>query len=227
MNTPDLTTYQLVHRAIRRSTAQLTAAVSGLTEAERFGRGPQLAKWYAGFERELHMHHTVEDDHFFPALFSHVPALRSYLERIDDEHHYLSELIVDTRSAIAGIVDPRTAFSHASAEAGRRAGELEALMDSHLDFEDAEILPLFTRHMDAAEYGEVEAKALASPNIGELKFTVPWMMANADHDEQRHLLAGAPFMMKVLWIATRRGYARLTSAALGDAAVARTTAVAS
>ena len=79
-------------------------------------------------------------------------------------------------------------------------------MDGHLDFEDAEILPLFTRHMDAADYDEVEGRALASPKLGQLKFTVPWMMANANADEQRHLLDAAPFMMKVLWVATRRGY---------------------
>ena len=96
-----------------------------------------------------------------------------------------------------------------------RTAELEALLDRHLDFEDAEILPLFTRHMDAAEYDEVEGTAMASPKLGELRFTVPWMMANADEDERRHLLDGAPAMMKVLWIATRRGHDRLTTAALG------------
>lgn len=227
MNTPDLTTYHLVHRAIRQSTSRLTAALSGLVEDERRERGRQLARWYSGFEAELHMHHTVEDDFFFPALFVHVPALRGYLDRIDDEHHYLSELIVETRTAILEISNPMTPFADAIAGAVGRAIDLEELMQGHLDFEDAEILPLFARHMDAAEYNEIEGKAMANPNIGELKFTVPWMMANANADEQRQLLDNAPFMMKVLWLATRRGYERLTTAAFGQEVSAGELAVAS
>jgi hemerythrin-like domain-containing protein len=226
MNTPDLTNYRLVHRGIRQSTARLTAAISTVTERDGHDRGRQLARWYAGFEGELRVHHTVEDDHFFPALFERVPALRNHLDRIDDEHHELEELIVATRTAIAELTDPSVPFSDAVTGAAGRAAELEALMDRHLDFEDAEILPLFTRHMDAADYDEIEGKALATPKFGQLRFTVPWMMANANAEERRHLLAGAPFAMKVLWVVTRRGHDRLTTGALGDPANAPTPAVA-
>ena len=215
MNTPDLTSYHLVHRALRQSSTQLAIAVAGLTEQDRDRRAPQLERWYAGFETELHTHHRVEDEHFFPALFQHLPSLRGYVDRIDDEHRYLSELIVDTRTAIAELGATATPFERAAAGAVERTAELEALLDRHLDFEDAEILPLFTRHMDAAEYDEVEGRAMASPKLGELRFTVPWLMANADEAERRHLLDGAPAMMKVLWFATRRGHDRLTTAALG------------
>jgi len=226
VNTPDLTSYHLIHRAIRQSTTRLTAAIGSVSESDRRTRGPQLVRWYSGLEGELHTHHTVEDDFFFPALFRHVPSLRGYLERIDDEHQHLTQLLVDTRTAIAQLADPQVPFDAAIRAAASRAGELESLMDGHLDFEDAEILPLFTRHMDAAEYQEVEAKALAKPKLGELRFTVPWMMANATPEEQRLLLDSAPFMMKVVWIATRRGYDRLATAALG-AAAGSTVAVAS
>ena len=227
MNTPDLTMYRLVHRSIRQSTARLTAAVSDVVEADRQDRGRQLVRWYHGFENELLTHHTVEDDVFFPALFQRVPALRGYLERIDEEHHHLDDLIVASRTAIGGLVDPSVPFTDAVARAVERAAELESFMDRHLDFEDAEILPLFTRHMDAAEYEELEAQALSNPKLGELRFTVPWMMANATPDERRQLLDSAGFMMKALWVATRRGHDRLTKAALGPDVLATATAVAS
>ena len=224
MNTPDLTSYRLVHRAIRRSTARLSAAVTGLAEADRSDRGRTLGRWYAGFEGELLLHHTVEDQVLFPALFQRVPTLRGYLARIDDEHHQLDELITATRTALVTIADPTATFADAVSQAAARTAELEALMDRHLDFEDAEILPLFTRHMDASEYDELEARALADPKLGQLRFTVPWMMANATPEEQRRLLDGAPFMMRLLWIATRRAHERLTAAALGDALPARAAA---
>jgi hypothetical protein len=226
VNTPDLTSYRLIHRTIRRSTARLSAAMGGVAEADRFHRGRHLAQWYAGLAGELHIHHTVEDELFFPALFERVPSLRGLLARIDEEHHHLEELIAATGDSIAAIADPTVAFDVAIAAASDRSTELHALMDGHLDFEDAEILPLFTRHMDAADYAEVEGKALATPKLGELRFTVPWMMANADADEQRQLLEGAPFMMKVLWIATRRGHDRLTNAAFGASGATPISAVA-
>ena len=74
MNTPDLTSYRLIHRSIRQSTARLTTAVKGVVQEDRHDRGRQLARWYAGFEGELHTHHTLEDDFFFPALFQLVPS---------------------------------------------------------------------------------------------------------------------------------------------------------
>lgn len=227
MNTPDLTSYRLIHRAIRQSTARLRAATGGVAEADRAERGRHLAKWYAGLAGELRIHHTVEDEYFFPALFERVPSLRGYLARIDDEHHHLEESIAATADSIAAIADPTVAFELAVTTASDCATELDTLLDCHLDFEDAEILPLFTRHMDAADYVEVEARALATPKLGELRFTVPWMMANADAEERRRLLDDAPLAMKVLWIATRRGHDRLTTAALGEVASAPIAAVAS
>lgn len=227
MNTPDLTSYRLIHRAIRQGAARFAVAVGDVAEADRCDRGRQLARWYAGFEGELRTHHTVEDVFFFPALFERVPSLRGYLTRIDDEHHRLEELIAETRTAVGRLADPSVPFVDAVAAASTRAAELEELMDGHLDFEDAEILPLFTRHMDAADYDEVEGRAMASPKLGELKFTVPWMMANSTPDEQRHLLDSAPFVMKLLWLATRRGYDRMATAAFGDVESAPMTAVAS
>ncbi|HTO00868.1 MAG TPA: hemerythrin domain-containing protein, partial [Microthrixaceae bacterium] len=209
--------------AIRQSAARLTTALGTVSESD--DRSRQLFRWYTGFEGELQVHHTVEDDYFFPALFERVPALRRYLDRIDDEHHELDELIVATRTAIAGLQSPSEPFDDAVARAVAAAGDLEALLDRHLDFEDAEILPLFTRHMDAAEYAEVEARAMAKPKFGQLKFTVPWMIANATADEQRYLFDGAPFMMKVLWVATRRSHDRLTTASLGESASAPTAEV--
>jgi len=227
MSTPDLTSYRLIHRAIRQSTGRLTAAIGTVTERDRHARGRRLARWFTGFEGELRVHHTVEDDYFFPALFERVPSLRGYFDRIDDEHHELDEVIAATSTAIATLTDRGLSLADAVADASRRAAELEALMDRHLDFEDAEILPLFTRHMDSADYDEIEGKALATPKLGQLTFTVPWMMANATADEQRHLLDAAPAAMKVLWIATRRRHDRLTADAFGDPATASMESVAS
>lgn len=224
MNTPDLTFYRLAHRRMRQSSRELAAAVASLREDDRRQQGRHLVRWYAGFEGELHVHHTVEDTIFFPALFSEVPSLRGHLDRIEDEHHHLDELIADTRTALAALADPTRAFTDALDGAASTTAALAGLLDGHLDFEDAEILPLFTRHMDRDEYKALEDAAIGRPDLSQLRFTVPWVMAGADPDEQEHMLDSSPFVMKLVWIATRRGFAKLEAAALG-AAVTRPMAV--
>lgn len=72
------------------------------------------------------------------------------------------------------------AFDVAVTTASDRATQLYALVDGHLGFEDTQILPLITQHLDAADYDEVEAKALAAPKLGEPRFTVPRTTANAN-----------------------------------------------
>lgn len=220
METPDLTGYRLVHRGMRTSSKRLAAVLGDLTEAERSGRAAKLVTWYAGFETELHQHHTLEDDVFFPSLFERVPSLRSYLQRIDDEHEHLVELLGSVRFALDGLADPAHPFDEALAGAATLATELESVIDGHLDFEDHEILPLFERHYDAAEYKALEDGAIhgGKPDIGKLSWTVPWMMTEATPDERHRMMDGAPFMLKALWVAKRGRYAKLERAAFGDVA---------
>jgi hypothetical protein len=218
MDTPDLTTYYLLHRNMRVSSRRLATAVADVTEADRAERGRALARWYGGFAGELHAHHTIEDTIFFPSLFERLPSLEAYLARIDDEHHELSSLIERTSSALAAVTDVDQDWSTAIRSAVSATSGLESLLDQHLDFEDAEILPLFARHYSHAEYETLEQGAMAKPEMKQMAYTVPWLMAGADADEQAQMLDNAPFMLRVVWLATRRRYARLETAALGQIA---------
>ena len=64
---PDLTLYRIIHRGMRTGTARVADALTTMRspDVDRAGR---LAQWYEGFLEEFHLHHTVEDTIFFPAL---------------------------------------------------------------------------------------------------------------------------------------------------------------
>jgi hemerythrin-like domain-containing protein len=215
MDTPDLTTYYVIHRNMRVSTRRLAAAVADVTEADRAERGHALRRWYAGFEDELHTHHTVEDTIFFPSLFERLPSLRAYLARIDDEHDELNRLLERTHDALAAVANSNRDWTESIASARNVTSDLESLIDQHLDFEDAEILPLFSRHYSRADYEALDKEAIAGTGMKQLAYTVPWLMAGATPDEQTQMLDNAPFILRVLWMATRRRYARLETDALG------------
>ena len=217
MEIPDLTTYLILHRGMRFDAARLAAAVQGVSEDERSRRGTALGRWYAGYYRELHEHHTVEDEIFFPAILEPVPVFDSQIDRIEAEHHRLEELLQRTTRTLQGIADPNVDWPQASAEAIETTAELRMLLDLHLGFEDADVLPLFVRHFGREEYEDLDERAMKTVKLDLLKFTIPWIMEVANAEEKEKLFAGAPFAFKLLWYATRRRYNRMARNAFGTA----------
>jgi hypothetical protein len=210
---PDLLTYRLLHRVMREDSGRLAKAVAEVDELNRGERAVALGRWFGGYIGELHDHHTIEDDIFFPALVRRVPAAAALVERIDADHLRLSDLLERTTVALERLANAHVAFRIAHAEAVMVTEGLHALLDSHLGFEDEDILPIFSSHFDANEYEALEQRASKYMKLRQLRFTVPWVVEGVDELERRELFDRAPFMMKVVWYASRGQYRRLAAAA--------------
>ena len=210
---PDLTMFTVVHRAMRRDGARLPAAVSGLGVADT-ARARALRRWYGRFHAELDGHHAVEDHLWFPILSERVPTFAEHTDRIQREHHLLDDALRGVAAALDRVVDTEVAAS-ARATATDAACELSSLLDLHVGFEDADVLPLYVRHFTEDEYVDVEARARELIELRRLPFAVPWVMGAATPAERSRLLDRAPVAMKLLWYASRRRHARLTTRALG------------
>ena len=118
-------------------------AVETATEADRAGRLIPLAKWAAGFGRELHLHHTVEDDHFFPALVERSPEAGEILAGLEHDHEVVAAILKQWGPAARDLADPTVDFDTARAEVLALAVQLRDLLAEHLDIEDAQIVPRF------------------------------------------------------------------------------------
>ena len=215
MQLPDLTTYHVLHRGMRLDSARLAGAVASLDEAQRSTRGPAMARWYAGFYGELHEHHTVEDDIFFPALLERVPVFDGQVDRIEAEHNHLEDVLVETRARLVRLGDPGVDWPVAVAEASEITSELKDLLSVHLDFEDADVLPLFVRHFSVEDYEDLNERALKHTKFGQLVFGIPWAVESATEEQFRHMYDTAPLAFKLLWRATRRRYNRMAQEAFG------------
>jgi Hemerythrin HHE cation binding domain len=212
---PDLTAFTVAHRALRTDGARLAAAAAGLG-AGNTARAQALRRWYGGFEADLTGHHRMEDHLWFPVLAERVPTFAQHADRIDREHHMLDDAIAGARAALAHLVDGE------ASEPARRAAqdatcELSSLLDAHLGFEDADVLPLFLRHFTEDEYAEVERRAGRFLELRNLPFTVPQLLRAATPGERERILGRAPLAMKLVWFASRRRHARLSARALGSA----------
>jgi hemerythrin-like domain-containing protein len=209
----DLTMYFQVHRAMRQTGAELADALAGMADADR-RRAVALVRFYRGFATELHTHHHLEDELFFPALAERVATFEHLSADLDADHVRLATLIDDLARALDAMAGTAP-WHQARTEALAVATELRDHLRTHLDVEDQDVIPLFARHFTASEYEELEAQAVKEGSLKTMLFTCPWLVASAEPEVRDHIFETVPSALKVLWKLTRRGYARRTSYALG------------
>jgi hemerythrin-like domain-containing protein len=208
--TPDLTTYHAVHTALRRGTHALAVAAADLDLADR-RRAQAFARYWKGFAGEVLAHHTIEDDVMFPALIERAPVAAELISRTDADHERLDQLMTAVAADALELAAGRIAPALAS-----ELRELASLMDAHLDFEDAEILPGFERHFTAEEYAELDDQAAKALGLSkQAAFTVPFIASMLDPDVRDRVFGDAPAAFRLLYRATRRSHARLAARALG------------
>ncbi|MEU1223586.1 nitroreductase/quinone reductase family protein [Streptomyces microflavus] len=100
------------------------------------GLGLRIRQRCLAFCQALEFHHTSEDGHMFPAMEGYHPHLRHVFDRLRDEHRTIAAVQSALAELLAGV---------AIAEPDRFRGELSRMTEqltAHLDYEEAEILPL-------------------------------------------------------------------------------------
>ena len=208
-NAPDLSKYRAVHTALRDGAHRLTAAAATLDPCDR-ARAKALATFWQGYAGEVLTHHRVEDETFFPALVARVPVAGDLITQSDRQHHELDELMARAERAFAGLA------AGTAADLLPALSELAAHLETHLAFEDADILPLFERHFTAAEYEALDEAALKSLGIGrQAAFAVPFVLAVLDERERSQMLRSAPIPLRLLYGLANPRYERLVAAAFG------------
>ncbi|MBV2363409.1 hemerythrin domain-containing protein [Streptomonospora nanhaiensis] len=143
-----------LHDGFRRDLAALREDADRLRRglAPR-GRGaPPLAEQLRGhclaFCDRLHEHHGEEDTALFPALGADFPELTAALERLRREHAVVARLLARIRAAVAELEDGP---DHDGPDGGRTArladdlDRLSAELTAHLDYEEAQLVPVLNR----------------------------------------------------------------------------------
>ena len=217
---PDLTRYRHLHLAMRVADDRLVGGIEALAEGDR-DRAAALHQWFAGYAGELRAHHQIEDHIIFPALADRVPAYAEYSSTLADDHEHLDDVITRLGSSLAALTDRVDGWRHEREAAVALATELRDLLVDHLDVEDNDVLPMIERHFTAAEYELLDEAAMKHMKLRQMRFTLPWWMATVPPEVAAHELAVAPLMLKVIWYAARRRYARLEAQAFGSAPALR------
>lgn len=200
---PDLTTFRLIHRAMRGEVRRLAAltAEQGRTPLPA-GREAALQRLLTLLTTEIHAHHTKEDDVIWPVITASAGAVVDLLPLTADH----------------GEIDPhlqriRDGRGRERAEA---LAELRDLLDEHITEEEALVFPVIRQYVPAEDFAECEKKFREGTSFAQLKFVLPFIVSYATEEETAHLLKEAGVVMRVLLALFRPGYRRLQREVYGS-----------
>jgi hemerythrin-like domain-containing protein len=195
----DLTIMVAAHRAFRRDLASLARAAR---EAGRQGpdRQRSVAAGWELFKRQLHLHHTAEDDLIWPALqqrLEHSPNALSVLAEMEAEHQLLGPLLTAVE----------TGFTAAARQAdGLRATGLPDAVDAlaaalagHLAHEEKDALPLIGAALTAAEWRRVGFKIVRLNGLSAGGEMFAWMLSAAAPDQALTIIGQLPPPARLLY----------------------------
>jgi len=219
--TPDISFYFALHRHMRADLVRYVDTIAAVTPADRATRLPALVKWVKGFICELDEHHWSEDSTFFPEMRARIPAVAEVLDGLDADHKRMDALLARWPALIAALADPKQPFEPAKAAALEMGQELTALMQTHLDVEDNDILPMYWRHYTAAEYDAIQQTAIKKSKKKGFAFIAPWCVDSVEGAEREAFLAQVPWVMRAFHRLVRPRYDRLIEAAYGPGVAAR------
>jgi hypothetical protein len=202
-----------IHRQMRIDTRRYVMAVETATPQDREGRLRPLAAWAVGFGRELELHHTIEDTHYFPAMAERLPDVAAVLDRLSGDHHVVDEILDRWTAAATDLADPDVPFEPAREEVLVMAVDLRDLLSRHLDVEDDLIVPRLRDAFTETELGELDERIKRSLPKKGLGFALPWNVAAMPDELRAEMLATAPWILRLLYRIHAPRFDRLVTAA--------------
>jgi hemerythrin-like domain-containing protein len=202
--------FYAIHTCLRNALHALAAALDQANHHDLV-RIKAIERYWHGFSTELINHHTGEDEIFYPALAERSPVATDHLGRVADEHHVIDELLAEANEQVSAMV----AGTSASA-AAKVLHRLDEVVTRHLDYEDADVVPLFARHFEQAEYAALTKAAIKATGIGrQTLFVVPFIALGVSDSVRDDLLKTAGLPFRLVYRLCRRGHIRLATTALG------------
>lgn len=149
-----LQTIQTEHRNYACVLECLEVFLSGPVSTDRAGEDQLLFLMLDYLEAfPATFHHPKEDQYLFTAVRRRHPSAGRLLERLQDEHVRVLDLLADLRAACYAYREDRSVRS-ALREAGIRYHNFE---QAHIDCEETELLPLALRVLRADDWREIHA----------------------------------------------------------------------
>jgi iron-sulfur cluster repair protein YtfE (RIC family) len=199
----DLTIMYAAHDALRRDIKTLARAAQ---EASLYGQDRQrsVAAGWELFKRQLHLHHTAEDDLVWPALrerLGNSENALSVLQEMEAEHRRIDPLLTAVDAGFASDADPAaTSAGHpCTSQLTDAVDALTTELTSHLGHEESDGLPLIGVALTVAEWRRVGFRIARRNGLSAGGEMFSWMLGSATPDEARAITRQLPPPVRVLY----------------------------
>jgi len=187
----DLTIMLAAHDAFRRDLTRLARAAATADLSDPARRQSVAAGWEL-LKRELHLHHTAEDQIIWPVLrprLAHSEHALSVLDAMEAEHDLIDPLLA--------AVD--TAFNVAPDQLAGAIDALATTLTGHLAHEERDGLPLIGVALTAAEW-RAAGRAIARKNgLSDGSEMFAWMLDGIGRDQAAATLGSLPPPLRLLY----------------------------
>jgi hypothetical protein len=185
----DLTIMLAAHAAFRRDLTQLARAAAFADLPDPARRASVRAGWEL-FKRQLHLHHTAEDEIVWPALRERLPnseRAQSVLDAMEAEHQQIDPLLAAVDGAFARADD-----GHRAGAIGDAADALARSLTGHLTHEERDGLPLIGEALTSAEWRGVGFKIVRKNGLSAGGEMFAWLADGADPDQAAAAIGTLP-----------------------------------
>jgi hemerythrin-like domain-containing protein len=188
----DLTIMIAAHDAFRRDLTRLARTASAANLSDPVRRQSVAAGWDL-FKRQLHLHHTTEDEVIWPALrarLAHSQAALSVLAAMQAEHEGIDPLLAAVDAEFRGEAEDRLADV---------IDALTSALTGHLAHEERDGLPLIGAALTAAQWRRV-GRTMASRNgMAASSEMFAWILDGAGREHAVATLAQLPPPLRLLY----------------------------
>lgn len=198
----DLTIMYAAHAAFRRDLTSLARAASG-NLADPARHAPVAAGWEV-FKRQLHVHHTAEDNCVWPVLltrFANSESALSVLEAMEEEHQQIDPLLAAVDDAFARR-RPDGPGSDDWPGVDRLADVVDVLTTSltkHLTHEERDGLPLISAGLTNAQWRGVGRKMARQNGLAAGSEMFAWMLSGASPESVKQTMGQLPAPLRMLY----------------------------
>ncbi|NJC68066.1 hemerythrin domain-containing protein [Planosporangium flavigriseum] len=197
----------VIHTALRREYRLAPALVRAVAPGDA-ARARVISEHLDFLNNMLHHHHSGEDRLLWPKLLDRVPAeLAPIVQLMEQQHHQIHDTLEQTGAAMA-----RWREHAAAADRDQLAESLERLyagLTEHLAAEEEHILPLASRCLTPAEWGQLGEEGMESVPKNQRAMIFGMLMYEGDPQVIAMMLAQAPLPARLIVpVLGRRAFAR-------------------
>ena len=204
----DLTIMIAAHDAFRRDLTRLARAAAAADLSDPARRRSVAAGWEL-FKRQLHMHHTAEDEIIWPAMrprLANRETALSVLDALEAEHQRIDPLLAAVDAAFtqhdAAFTRDDAAPGDGSPGADRLADVIDVLtstLTGHLTHEERDGLPLIGVALTGAEWRSAGFKMARKNGMASGGEMFAWILDGAGREDAATTLGTLPPPLRLLY----------------------------